>query len=180
MKIVVKDLTDEAVMRRACDMTRNTSGGPVKPSAISRAKLLFLEHSPVRLIRFWVELHGIPAFVSTHLVRHKIGVEHFVETHRDDRGGSVDAGRMTLVKHGMEINAAAMIAMAKKRLCYASHRQTVAVMTRIRNAMPPDMADHMAPECVYRGYCPEARECKPGLRAVLSAYSDSPMMKARK
>ena len=173
MKITIEDLTDERIMRRACDMTRKPG---MKPSTISRAKLLRCEHSPVRLIRFWIELIGIPSFVSTHLVRHKIGVEHFVESNRDDRGGAGDdaVNRLTPVNHGMHANAQAMISMSRKRLCYASHSKTVAVWSRLRKSMRavcPDTAEAMVPECVYRnGFCPELRECKPGLEKVMRAY----------
>ena len=173
MKITIIDLTDDTIMRRACDMTRKPG---VEPSKISRAKLLRCEHSPVRLIKFWIELHGIPTFVSTHLVRHKFGVEHFVESNRDDRGGKGDdkVNRLTPVSHGMEANAAALIAMSKKRLCHNSHKKTVAVWSRLRKHMAdicPEMSDAMVPECVYRnGFCPELRECKPGLNAVMVAY----------
>ena len=173
MKIIIEDMTNDRLMRRACDMTRKPG---VKPSTITREKLLRCEHSPVRLIRFWVELHGIPSFVSTHLVRHSIGVQHFVESNRDDRGGAGDdkVNRLTPVNHGMEANAQALIAMSRKRLCYASHQKTVATWMRLRRAMAavcPEMAEAMTPDCVYRrGFCPELRECKPGLEAVMKAY----------
>jgi hypothetical protein len=173
VKIHIEDLTDDRVMRRACDMTRKPG---VKPSTITRAKLLRCEHSPVRLINFWIELIGIPSFVSTHLVRHKFGVEHFVESNRDDRGGAGDeaVNRLTPVNHGLLVNAQALIAMSRKRLCYASHTKTVAVWSRLRKAMKkvcPDMAEALVPECVYRGsFCPELRECKPGLEKVVAIY----------
>jgi hypothetical protein len=134
------------------------------------------EHSPARVINFWIELKGIPTFVSTHLVRHKFGVEHYVESNRDDRGGAGDSvvTRSTPVNHGMFANAISLINMSKKRLCYASHISTVGVWSRLRKAMrkvDPDLADHMVPECVYRnGICPEMRECKPGLEKVMKAY----------
>jgi hypothetical protein len=173
MKILIKDMTDVNLVRRACDMTRKPG---VKPSTISREKLLKCEHSPVRLIQFWVELIGIPSFVSTHLVRHKFGVEHFVESNRDDRGGAGDdkVTRLTPVNHGMFANAQALIAMSQKRLCYMSSSKTVATWMRLRKEMAkmaPDMADAMVPSCVYRnGFCPELRECKPGLAKVMKAY----------
>lgn len=174
MKIVIKDMTVDSIMRRACDMTRKPG---VKPSTITRAKLLKCEHSPVRLIRFWIELIGIPTFVSVHIVRHKTGVEHFVESNRDDRGGAGDTvvNRLTPVNHGMDLNAAALVAMSRKRLCYASHVKTVAVWRKLRKHMHdvcPDTAQAMRPECVYRnGFCPELRECKPGLERVMKAYT---------
>ena len=171
MDIIIKDLTDDDIMRRACDMTRKPG---LKPSTISRAALLRCEHSPVRLIRFWIEFIGIPTFVSVHLVRHKHGVEHFVESNRDDRGGGDKVDRLTPVNHGIEANAQALINMSRKRLCFNSHRSTVAIWTKLKKRMAlvcPGMSAAMVPECVYRnGYCPELRECKPGLASVLRAY----------
>ena len=173
MQIIIDDMTDDRIMRRACDMTRKPG---LKPSTISRAALLKCEHSPVRLITFWIELLQIPTFVSVHLSRHKIGVEHFVESNRDDRGGAGDqcVNRTTPVNHGLYVNAPALIAMSRKRLCYNSHRTTVAIWTKLRKAMrktSPEMSSAMVPECVYRnGFCPELRECRPGLENVLKAY----------
>lgn len=182
MQIKIVDLTNEWAMRRACDMTRKPGA---KPSTISRARLIRCEHSPMRLIRYWIEMIGIPSFVSTHFVRHKFGCEHFVESNRDDRGGAGDevVNRLTRVNHGIEANAAAMIAVSRKRLCYASHVKTVAVWRKVKKAMEqidPAMAAAMVPECVVRGYCPELIECKPGLKKVLHAYRDSPISIIRK
>lgn len=173
LKIVIEDMTNDRLMRRACDMTRKPG---VKPSTISRAKLLRCEHSPVRLIQFWIELIGIPSFVSVHFCRHKFGIEHFVESNRDDRGGAGDeqVNRMTPVNQGIFANATALINVSRKRLCYASHSRTVGVWRRVRKAMfgvCPETANAMVPECVYRnGFCPELRECRPGLEKVMKAY----------
>lgn len=173
MKVKIEKVTSEDTMRRACDMTRKPG---VKPSTMSLFNIYKCEHSPARVINFWIELNAIPTFVSTHLVRHKFGVEHYVESNRDDRGGA-DANqvnRLTPVNHGMFANAIALINMSKKRLCYASHTSTVATWSRLRKEMKkvdPDLAHHMVPECVYRnGICPEMRECKPGLIKVMNAY----------
>ena len=173
MKIVIEDLTNEKIMRRACDMTRK----PGKPSKISRDKLFLSEHSPIRTIQYWIELHGIPSFVSTHLVRHKFGVEHFVESNRDDRGGAGDevVNRLTPVNHGMLVNAMALINISRKRLCYNSHRSTVAVWIRVVKELArvtPAIKPYLVPECIYRGgKCPELKMCKPGLDAVMRAYA---------
>jgi len=104
---------------------------------------------------------GIPTFVSTHLVRHSIGVTHYVESNRDDRGGQ-DVDRNTPVNHAMLINAQALMAMARKRLCGNAHRETVKVMIAIKNAVrevDPDLAQAMVPDCVYRGSCYELNSC---------------------
>lgn len=181
MKITIKELAGTDAMRRGCEMTRKPG---MAPSKMTRERIYQCDHSPARLIRYWVELQGIPTFVSTHLVRHKIGVEHFVESNRDDRGGAGDdkVTRETPVNHGMEINASALMQISRKRLCYASHVKTVAVWRKVRNEMElvdPDLASAMAPECAYRGYCPELRECRPGLARVLHAYRDSQPVRMR-
>ena len=111
-------------------------------------------------------------------------VEHFVESNRDDRGGAGDlsVNRLTPVNHGMSINAPALLAISRKRLCYNSHKRTVAVWMKLKKAMRkicPDTSDYMVPECVVRGYCPELRQCGPGVRAVLRAYNDSPQSRLR-
>lgn len=172
-EIVIQKLTDERLMRRACDMTRKAG---MVPSQMTLEKIYQCEHSPIRTQMFWIELRNIPTFVSVHLVRHNIGATHFVESNRDDRGGAGDdvVTRESPVNHGMIINAQAIINMSRKRLCYASHRSTVAVWMKLKKAMKkvdPALSDAMVPECKYRnGFCPELRECKPGLEAVMKAY----------
>lgn len=171
MKIHIQPLTDLAIVQRAAQMT--THGQPIKAPLKAWYRT---EHSPVRMRKFWIELLGIPTMVSVHLVRHKIGVDHFVQTMRDDRGGAGDdkVNRLTPVNHGLDINAQALIQMSRKRLCLASHKRTVAVWTKLRKAMKevdPDLARFMVPECVYRnGVCPEFKECAPGMEKVVSVY----------
>lgn len=77
----VRKLTDEDLMREACEMTF---------LGTSRQTLLSIyksEHSPVRTQLFWVTLKNIPLFVSTHLLRHTVGSVPFQLTCRNDRGG---------------------------------------------------------------------------------------------
>ena len=138
-------------------------------------KIYQSEHSPIRTQLFWIEMINIPTFVSVHLVRHKIGVEHFVMSNRDDLGGKNNVeSRLTPVNHAILINAQALIFIGRRRLCYKSHRMTVAVMRKIVKAVrevDPDLADYIVPECVYRnGYCPELSECRPGLTNIVNAY----------
>lgn len=171
MKISVAPLTDIAFVRRACEMTMHG-----QTSKISLRKIYQCEHSPIRLRKFWIEFSGIPTFVSVHFVRHKIGVDHFVQSMRDDLyvDSTKVVDRNTPVNHGMDINAQALIAMSRKRLCYKSHVKTVGVWRKLTRAVAkvdPDLADFMVPECVYRnGYCPELKECRPGLTKVMGAY----------
>jgi hypothetical protein len=173
MTVTIRKLTDDALMRRACEMT-------LRPGLTSKASLAALyrcEHSPIRTQLFWIELHGVETFVSVHLVRHKTGVEHFVQSNRDDRGGAGDevVTRETPVNHGMLINAAALIQMSRKRLCLLSHKRTVAWWTKVRKAVfgvDADLSAFMVPECSYRnGVCPELRQCAAGPEKVCAAYA---------
>lgn len=169
--IVIQPLTDISVVQRAAQMT--THGQPIKAPLKAWYRT---EHSPIRARLFWIELHAIPTFVSVHLTRHKIGVEHFVQSMRDDRGGAGDdvVTRNTPVNHGMLINAQALITMARKRLCYAASGKTVATFRKARNVMKEadaDLVPFLVPECVYRnGVCPEFKQCKPGVEKVMRAY----------
>lgn len=172
MQITVKRLTDQSLMNRACEMTMHG-----QKSKVSASKLYASEHSPIRCVMFWVEMTGIPTFVSVHLVRHKHGVEHFVQSNRDDlylNGTEVKVDRDTPVNHGMLINAQALIQISRKRLCLKSHVKTVGVWVRLKRAIresDPDLASFMVPECVYRnGICPEIRECRQGPAAVCAGY----------
>lgn len=173
MKVTAEKLTNERQLRRACEMTLR----PGQTSNVSLFNMYRCEHSPIRTQRFWVEFSDIETFVSVHLVRHKHGVEHFVQSNRSDRGGAGDAvvTRETPVNHGAEVNAQALIAMSRKRLCLHSHPRTVAAWTRLRDAVgevDPDLKQFMVPECCYRGFCPELRLCKAGPRRVVSAYAE--------
>lgn len=156
MKITAKKLTDESLMQRACEFTIN------KKSNMTLEKIYKCEHSPMRTQLFWIEMEGIPSFVSVHLVRHKIGVEHFVQSMRDDRGGDGTENRETPVNHAMLINAEALVTMARKRLCNKAHEQTVKVMFAIREAIGSvdvDLTERMIPNCMYRGECFELVPC---------------------
>lgn len=174
MKVTVKRIGDDELFRRACEMTLR----PGQTSKVSFDKMLQCEHSPVRVRTYWIEMHDIPTFVSVHLVRHKTGVEHFVQSNRDDRGGAGDdkVTRNTPVNHGMFLNAATLMGISRKRLCFNSHKKTVAVWNMVRKSLrdvDPDVVNHLVPECVVRGYCPELRPCAPGPQKVIAAYKDS-------
>lgn len=79
--VSVKKLTDETLMREACECTFL---GESHQSLLSIYKS---EHSPVRTQLFWIKLTHIPLFVATHLLRHHVGSVPFQLTCRDDRDG---------------------------------------------------------------------------------------------
>lgn len=158
MEIKVKKLTGISYVRWACSLT--TDGKSAKN--VQLEDIYKSEHSPMRTQLFVVEMNNIPAFVSVHFVRHTQGVVHFCKSLREDRGGTGNEDRWTLTRHGMMLNAQALVNMARKRLCYKSHPETVKVMKAIKkavNKIDPALGACMVPECVYRGSCHEKEPC---------------------
>lgn len=158
MKVTVTKLTDTALAQRACQFTLHSHS----PTNIGLRKLYGSEHSPIRTQMFWIELKGIPTYVSVHLVRHKIGIEHYVSTNRMDRGADDIADRNSPVNHAMLCNAQALINMSRKRLCTKASIETRITMIDIKNAVrnvDEDLAEFMVADCVYRGMCYESSSC---------------------
>lgn len=150
------------------DAARNTSNkellGQV-PSDKFKLSILKSEHSPIRLLRLsWVFV-DIPSFVSVHLVRHKIGIEHFVSTNREDRTGNnpAEITRLSPVRHMCEANAQAIINISKERLCTTSAIETRAVWSKFLEELKlkePLLYSFCVPKCIYRnGLCPEDKSC---------------------
>ncbi|MCP4341334.1 MAG: hypothetical protein GY799_21215 [Desulfobulbaceae bacterium] len=133
-----------------------------------------MEHSPIRVEHYCVDMRDIPVFVSVHMVRHKIGVEHFCLTQRDDRGG-IDDGRWTPTDHLMIVNAQSLINISRDRLCLKSHKETVKIMSLIKRAVAeinPALADFMVPNCVYRGgICKEWKNTCGKKAAIMRKYN---------
>lgn len=158
MKIIVTKITDVSLLQKACSYTMHR-----KESKASLGKIYRARHSPMRTQMFTVEMQGIPSFVSTHFVRHKIGVEHFVASNRDDRGGNGTEDRNTPVDHMMFLNAESLITLAHKRLCSKSHHTTIEIMSDICDeVMKIDLPlfKLMVPLCMYRnGQCDEIGGC---------------------
>lgn len=81
LQVSVKKLTDEELMREACE---STFLGKSKASLLDLYKA---EHSPARTQLFWITLKNVKLFISTHLLRHHVGSVPFQLTCRDDRKG---------------------------------------------------------------------------------------------
>jgi len=80
-KVTVEKLTDEEMMRKACECTFL---GKSKQSLLSIYKT---EHSPVRTQIFWVKIENLPLAAATHLIRHHVGSTPFQLSCRPDRHG---------------------------------------------------------------------------------------------
>lgn len=129
-------------------------------------KLVKAEHSPIRELWFGIKME-IPYWVSVHFVRHHIGVNHYVQTQRNDRQGKYDrneAPQGQTVSHIMSVNAQELIFMSHKRLCKQASPETREVMQEICRQVvevAPYMKDVLVPLCKYRnGVCEEMFSCK--------------------
>ena len=134
------------------------------PSSDWKRRILQAEHSPIRLVELTIRMHDIPYWVSVHLVRHNVGVVHFVSTQRTDRTGE-DRGskpQNALVDHTMRVNAQSLINISRRRLCKLASPETRQVWAAVVEAVrecEPELASCCVPDCVYRGGCHEMQGC---------------------
>lgn len=147
--------------------TLNTVGkkSTTDPTYEWKRALLRSEHSPIRTLWFGFKLE-IPYWVSVHLVRHKIGCEHFVQSQRDDRsnhsGKRADKPQGEMVSHIIYMNAQAFINIAHARLCnQASVETRYIVREMVISALEtnPEFASVLVPKCKYINGCNEFNPC---------------------
>ena len=113
-------------IKNLCRTTVNLADSNVVPSDEWKKDLLLAEHSPLRHSLITIELTNIPYYVTTHLVRHHIGVEKFISTSRSDRTGIDRSERRQtdLVNMRMDLNIQALINISRKRLCNQADKTT--------------------------------------------------------
>lgn len=147
--------------------TLNTVGkeSTSAPTEEWKVKLLNAEHSPIRELWFGIKM-TVPYWVSVHFVRHHIGVNHYVQSQRNDRQEKYDrtqAPQGEFVSHIMSVNAQELVQMAHKRLCGQASKETRHVMQMIVDAVVkecPEFKDVLVPLCEYRnGLCTEFHPC---------------------
>ena len=87
------------------------------PDSEWKRRLILSEHSPIRRMHFYWRWKGLKSWVSVHMVRHKIGIEHWVSTQRSDRTGVSrdELPQGALVNHACEADAQALINISRKR-----------------------------------------------------------------
>jgi len=170
MEVIVKANTDIRVVAEAAAETQG-----LEPAALTVdkwLKWLHSEHSMIRAYQISIEMIGIPYYVSVHLVRHKIGVEHFVRSQRGTSINPVDYDRRkapqdALVNHKMVLNPQALINISQVRLCNKADVATREVWHNVYQAIKEHknpyisaIAEVMVPRCEYRGgICHELQPC---------------------
>ena len=164
MRVEIVNWVDHwQVVKNAAMNTIGKSEGKYPNRKWKRA-ILRSEHSPIRLLEFTIRIYEIPYWVSVHLTRHKIGIEHFVSTQRTDRTGirRDDLPQGALVDHTIRVNAQALITISRKRLCRQASLETRRMWEAVIAAVSevePEIAEMCQPECVYRGFCTEMKPC---------------------
>ena len=156
--------TDED-WKRCLMLARCTQGKfdtPNEPSDDWKRKILRSEHSPIRTLMFTIKMENIPYCNSVHFVRHKYGVEHYVQSQRKNPERGADR-QDAPVTHIMDINAAELIFMSRKRLCFKADPITNEIMWNIRKAIidiDPIWEDILMPACEYEeANCREFKPC---------------------
>lgn len=127
-------------------------------------------HSPIRAVEYRIYVEDIPSWTSVHLVRHHIGVQPYVKSQRDDRNDDpiprAKKNQDELISMMFDINANAIINLAKARLCNQASKETKEVLTSLKNAFlnsgdPYDscLANYMKAPCQWYGKCFEVKPC---------------------
>lgn len=129
-------------------------------------KYLISEHTPIRVVNIEITLTDILYYTSVYFTRHNHSLD-FVRTSRTDRTGrerSID----DRVNHIIVANPQSIIDIARKRLCRGKcHDDMYKWMVAIKDALVNSeyalltvLGSILAPNCDYRGFCPEFTSCK--------------------
>ena len=159
-----------------------------EPSDKFKRQILLAEHSPIRLLEYDFTIADIRQWVTVHLVRHHVGCEKFVHSQRQDINAQVEVITKRLIEilkeegllregwrerdymyqgetneMDMTCNAQSFMSISRKRLCYGcpspETRQAWEVVIEALREVDPILAEKCAPDCIYRGFCPEGRRC---------------------
>ena len=163
---MIKHPTDEDwLFCKQCALNTIGKNSTTLPSDEWKIKILKAEHSPIRTLWFAFKIE-MPYWVSVHFVRHKYGVEHFVQSQRDDRTDNdiprAEKPQGEFVTHIMYINAQELMFMARRRLCNQASKETREVMRAIVAEVyktNPEFINLLVPMCRYQGDCPEFIPC---------------------
>lgn len=164
MEVKIREYQDNWQNIKNATMTTIDKDSGVYPTSEWKRRLLMSEHSPIRKLKLGWKWYSLPYWVSTHFVRHWLGIVHFVRTQRTDRT-NVDRNDLpqgALVEHEVEANAQAMINISRKRLCMCASPETTQAWKKVLKEVEkiePELASVCVPDCIYRGHCYEMFSC---------------------
>ena len=159
-----------------------------EPSDKFKRQILLAEHSPIRLLEYDFTIADVRQWVTVHLVRHHVGCEKFVHSQRQDINDQVEVITKRLIEvlkeegllregwrerdymfqgetneMDMSCNAQSFMSISRKRLCYGctspETRQAWELVIESLREIDPILTEKCAPDCIYRGFCPEGKRC---------------------
>lgn len=175
MQVAIKKVTDWSLVLDSARWTVHKQGLDKEPSDKFKRSIIMSEHSPLRELRFHIDIIGLPNFSSQQISRHDNFVGHshregsldqnYVGTNRPDRVDvdPKEVHRLTPVDHKISASAADLIELSKKRLCFGkASKETREAWEAVINELSktePILASKCVPSCIYRSFCPEEDGC---------------------
>jgi hypothetical protein len=165
--MICKLLKTKGAWRDIADAANTTVGkeaGEKEPSSNWKIRILLAEHSPIRQLIIKSKWYDLMYWISVHIVRHKIGIEHWVRTQRTDRTNinRNELPQSSFVEHEIEANAQAIINISRKRLCNMASPETREAWREFLNSFKdkqPELYSVCVCDCLYRGWCYEFKSC---------------------
>ena len=165
VEILKRPTEEDWMWCKTCTLNTVGKTSVKMPTDEWKVKLIEAEHSPLRELWFGIKM-TIPSYVSVHFVRHHVGVNHYVQSQRNDRQTNYDrtkAPQDAMVSHIMSINVQQLVFMSHKRLCGQADGYTRRVMQEIVRQIIeicPEYKSVLVPLCGYRnGKCTEFDCC---------------------
>ena len=167
--IKIRRIVDWSVAMECALFTVNKDYSGKEPTDAWKDAACKAEHSMLREVRYVLEMHDIPSWVSQHIARHDAFCNHnvreskeihYVGTSRSDRTG-IDRNKLPQdapVNHKISLSAQDFITISKLRLCNCAHAETRKVWQAVIKELEkidPMVARNCVSTCVYRGFCPE-------------------------
>lgn len=163
--VTCERVTDWPLVYDAARATQGKTPIHKMPTDEWKRKMMLSPHSPIRALQFFIQVR-LPYFVQGHITRHKIGVEFFCGSQRNDRQDRYDrraARQDTPVIMGMLVNADALRFISRRRLCNKADPDTRKVWNLVVEAVrniDPIVAEACHPDCWWNGgRCFEPMPC---------------------
>lgn len=153
------DNEDWRRVKNHCRTTDNKDFTGKDATDTFKKKILFSEHSPIRLLEFDWSWKGIKYWVHAEWARHKF--EKFISTQRNDRQKNYDRNKAPQdapVNFDGFANMQNLIDAWRKRLCFQATDEARKLAEDFKYKLHethPIEADVLVPHCVYRGCCSE-------------------------
>lgn len=156
---------DDWLFCKTCTLNTVGKESTKLPTKEWMIKLIESEHSPLRELPFAFKL-TIPYYVSNHLVRHHVAINHFVQSQRNDRQDNYDRNKApqdATVSHIITMNLQSFVHLTHARLCRQADKTTrkvVEEMVRLALEYNPECKSVLVPKCEYRNWkCSEFHCC---------------------